>query len=213
MATCHWTRELVVEQIKRLSVDNRNLMHGNAMRSHCKLVRAAMRYFGSWASAVTAAGIDYASIRKESRRIYSAKAAKWCKESISREIGKLIDAGESVASATVQREHPALFGAAVSRLYFRSWRNALTAQGVDYDLILAASRERCIQGSRTRWMRTLLRSLAALSDSVGQISEEEAKRRYPQLYDKAARYFGGWNEAVDAALKHKEVRKLGVSRW
>ena len=62
-------------------------------------------------------------------------------------------------------------------------------------------------------MRMLIRILVALADSVGQISEEEAKKRYPRLYEKAARHFDSWSDAVDAAFKQKELRKLGVSRW
>ena len=173
---------------------------------------AAIRYFGSWSNAVTAAGVDYAAIRRKSQGARSAKAAKWCKESIAGEIRKLVDSGESLAAGTVRQTHPALFSAAVSRRYFGSWRKAVTALGLDYDAILARNRASSTAPTDTRAMRTVVRRLIVLSESVKGLTEAQVRDKYPGLHERASAHFGTWDAAMKAASERRglAVRKSTV---
>ena len=207
-----WSQKLVTEEIRRLNEENDDLRHSRSSKSNPRLVSAAIRYFGSWGNAVMAAGIDYASIRKKSQGARVAKVRKWRKESIAREIKKLIDSGDSLAAATVREKHPALFSAATSVRYFGSWRNALTALGVDYDAILARSRASSTTPRNARPMRTLVRRLIALSENITGLTEAQVRGKYPDLHKRALAHFDTWDAATKAASERRglAVRKSTV---
>ncbi|QST00993.1 hypothetical protein IMZ31_05325 [Pontibacillus sp. ALD_SL1] len=62
-----WTREAVIEEIKRL-YEQRVPMNKSHLQSYNQsLYDGAMNRFGSWGDAIEAAGIDYESIREDSR--------------------------------------------------------------------------------------------------------------------------------------------------
>jgi len=203
-----WSRELVVQEIRRLNEENDDLRHSRASKSHPRLVSASVRYFGSWRNGVRAAGIDYESIREKSQGARLKKVRKWCKESIAGEIKKLIDSGESLAAATVRAKHSALFSAAVSQRYYGSWRNALTALGLDYDALLVRNRASSTAPRDTRAMRTVVRRLIVLSESIKGLTEAEVRNKYPRLHEKASAHFDTWDAAIKAAQQpwKSEVR-------
>ena len=200
MSTNKWSRDIVVREIERLCDEGADLRHSEVSRNHHRLVSAAIRYFGSWGEAVSASGIDYLRIRMESQHARSGKVTKWGLETIARGITKLIESGETLAAATVRRDHPALFSAAVSPRYYGSWRGALTAVGVDYDKILSGSRSRSSRSGDQRGMRMILRKLAVLPDSIKWLSADEVRSKYPRLVEKAETYFGSWEAAAIVAI-------------
>ena len=200
MSTRHWSRDVVVSEIKKLSEDDCDLRHSEVTEHHQKLVSAAVRYFGSWGAAVTAAGIDYTGIRRKSQDIRSAKVTKWSLDSIAEGIKRLIDSGECLAAATVRTNHPALFSAAVSPRYYGSWRNALTVQGLDYDSILTQNRVSSTAPRDARGMRTVVRRLRVLGKSVQPLPGNMAHAKYPKLYERAVAHFGSWEAALEEAF-------------
>lgn len=195
-----WSRDVVAREIVRLSEEGYDLRHSEIARTHMKLVSAAVRYFGSWGSAVSAAGLDYVGVRKTSQIARSAKVTKWSRERICLEIQKLIELGESLAAATARTNHPALFSAAVSTRYYGSWRNALVSAGVDYDSILS-QRHLPSPGARdTRGVRTMVRRLRVMMRGTEPLTGGQAQAKYPMLYNRVIALFGTWEEAIDEAF-------------
>jgi len=203
MVTQRWSRDVVTRDIQRLAQDGQDLRHSEVTENHQKLVSAAVRYFGSWGAAVTAAGIDYSDIRRRSQDARSGKVTKWSLETISTGIKELIDSGECLAAATVRNNHPALFSAAVSPRYYGSWRAALTAQGLDYDSILTQNRSSSTAPRDARGMRTVVRRLRVLGKSVQPMPGSTAHNKYPKLYERAVAHFGSWEAAIEAAFGPK----------
>lgn len=160
---------------------------------------------------MTAAGVDYAAIRRESQQLRSAKVTRWSLETIAAEIRKLVESGESLAAATVRKKHAALFSAAVSRRYYGSWRNALTSIGLDYDEILARNREVSVAPGEARGMRTVMRRLHVLGEAAICLSASQAVTKYPRLHDRAAAHFGSWEAALEAVFGNRQSRP-GESR-
>jgi hypothetical protein len=200
MVSQHWSRDRVVREIRRLREEGNDLRHSEVAGKHQKLVSASVRYFGSWGAAVSAAGIDYATIRRKSQTSRSEKVTKWSRDRIAGEIKQLVDTGESLAAATARSNHPALFSAAVSPRYFGSWRDALTSLGVDYDSLLSSNRGSSPPTGETRRTRTVIRRLRVLSRGPQPLSADEAKKKYPKFYEQAMAAFGNWEAAVEASL-------------
>lgn len=199
MATERWSREVVAREIVRLSKESPDLGHNAVASKNSRLVSAAIRYFGSWGAAVAAAGFDYAGIRRESQMARAAKITKWSQERINEEIKKLVESGQCLAAATVRANCPALFSAAVSPRYYGSWREALTANGVDYDAILDQSRASGSRVGEARGTRAIARKLRLMAKGDQPLSSEEAQARYPRLYKRAVNRFGSWEAATKAA--------------
>lgn len=201
MVVQRWSREVITQEIKRLKAEGEPLRHSEVAINHQRLVSAAVRYYGSWASAVTAAGIDYGRIRRESQLDRAAKVTRWSLERIDKEVKKLINSGECLAAATVRSKHPALFSAAVSPRYYGSWRKTLTSQGVDYDAMLQKNRSASTSGRNTRSRRTLITRLRVMSRGTSILTAGEASSRYPRLYKQVMERFGSWEAASSAASK------------
>ena len=203
MVVQRWSREHITEEIRRLNDENHTLRHSEVAIKHQRLVSAAVRYFGSWAAAVTAAGIDYAEIRRESQIDRAAKVTRWSLERIDREVKELIESGESLAAATVRTKHPALFSAAVSPRYYGSWRKTVSAQGVDYDSILKHNRKTASTGRNTRSRRTIISRMRVMSRGSSILGADEAISRYPRFYRQVLERFGSWEEAAKAAFESR----------
>lgn len=199
MGTERWSREVVAREIVRLSKESSDLRHNEIAGKNSRLVSAAVRYYGSWGAAVSAAGFDYATIRRDSQMARAAKITKWSHDRVNEEIRKLIQSGECLAAATVRAKCPALFSAAVSSRYYGSWRDALTSNGVDYDSILDQSRASGPRIGEIRGTRAIARKLRLMGRGDEPLSGEEAQTRYPRLYKRAVSRFGSWEAATKAA--------------
>ena len=200
-----WSRDSIKHQILSLYSAGEDLRHGAVAANHQRLVSAAIRYFGSWGSAVTSAGIDYQKILQSSLSARAAKVTRWSRESIVAAIKKMAHDGSPLSASAVRDKHPALFSAAVSSRYYGSWRNAVTAAGFDYDAILAESRTSAVP-SETRGMRTVLCRIRVIGRTARELSEDQARARYPRLCERAALLFGSWHSAVDAAFEQASPR-------
>ncbi len=82
---------------------------------------AAERIFGSWGSAIEAAGLDYSKIKK-----YKT----WSKQSVLDEIRRLHKEGEPIFSQNAQNHHKDLYMASIKR--FGSWGKAVQSAGINY---------------------------------------------------------------------------------
>lgn len=205
MAIQRWSRDAVAQEIHRLNEQGCDLRHSEVATTYQKLVSAAVRYYGSWGTAVAAAGIDYGVIRRESQVARSAKVTRWSLERIDEEISKLVESGECLAAATARSNHPALFSAAVSPRYYGSWRSALTSLGVDYDSILSQNRGAASSSKDSRGMWTLIRRLRVMSRGPRTLGATEASVRYPRFYEQVIDRFGTWEAATEAAFDSNPV--------
>ncbi len=203
MATQRWSRDVVSREIQRLLQGGHDLRHSEVCANDQKLVSAAVRYFGSWGAAVAAAGVDYTGIRKKSQIARSDKVTKWSRDRIAEELRELVNSGECLAAATARSNHPALFSAAVSPRYYGSWRAALTSLGVDYDSILNHNRNASTGTKDARGMRTVIRRMRVMSEETRPLTSDQAKAKYPKLYDRVIDQFGSWEAAVDAVFNDR----------
>ncbi len=187
-----WNRDTVMLEIARLHKQGVALNYGEMQRTHIRLLRAGMRYFGTWREAIEAAGINYEEVRR-----YQA----WTDERIVEKIQEYHAKGLDLSWRHVSLElDPPLAAAAIRPGRFESWEAALKAAGLDYgdirrnrswtpDDILA---EICRRHAEGRSMR------------VSDVTQEE-----PALVAASRRHFLGWYEAVSAAGLDELEARLG----
>ena len=202
-----WTAERVINDILEMERSGLDLRHGSVQHDYKKLVSAAIRYFGSWRTAVEAAGLDYAKLRQSSEELRLQKVGKWSQERILKEIIDLNNRGEDMRAVIVKNKYPALFSAAVSPRYFGNWRQAMTAAGIDYEGVLAKS-------PRGRPRRTEVWHAGLILDKIrdmhgrGESLERDAVSiAFPRFLRLATRRFGSWHTAVEMALGKTNVAK------
>jgi len=137
-----WNQERVIEAILTRALRNESLVA--RLVEPRSLVEASHRFFGSWAAAVTAAGLDPKVIVLPPRRNKQAPAAMartprsavshaphqpWTKELIIAAIQARLSEGRPMHSSALMREDNSLFRAA--RRHLKSWNDALRAAGLD----------------------------------------------------------------------------------
>ena len=137
-----WNRERVVEAILTRALRNEPL--AARFVKPRSLVHAGQRFFGSWAAAVTAAGLDpqVAMLpRGRPRQLQAARIAapatqsphkprqRWTKELVIAAIHVRLREQRPMNAVALAREDGPLYCAA--RRHLRSWSNALLAAGLD----------------------------------------------------------------------------------
>lgn len=182
-----WTCEKITAGIKELSDQGVRLTVKNVSRRYSALYSATLRYFRSWGEAVTAAGVDYDAIKRQSRREAVKKITKWNRARVLTEIKEIpVD-----RLWFVYKENIALHSAA--RREFGSWRKALEAAGYDYDEVNDAAGTRYTSWTRHKIIR-MIRALNPERLSYGNMTKENLL-----LYSAAYRRFGNWQNALRAA--------------
>jgi hypothetical protein len=119
-----WTKQRVIEKIKKRKTSNKPLGYSAVRRDNRLLVSAACYHFGNWSRALEAAGLNPAEFKYQ---------LKWNKKKI---VGKILQwgkAGKSLKNSVVEKEYPALWGAAI--YHFGCWKSAVNAAGLDYEEI------------------------------------------------------------------------------
>lgn len=119
-------KQRVIDAIRSLYQEGKLDELSGAWRYHLSLFRKARHRFGSWRKAIEAAGLDYKKV---------VQRHKWSKERIVAEIRRLYADGKDLSITAVQRNRPDLLAIAQSPRYFGSWRNAIEAAGLDYEMI------------------------------------------------------------------------------
>ncbi len=119
-------KQQILDEILRLYREGRLEELKGAWRYHLTLFRKARHRFGSWRAAIEAAGLDYHEL---------VRRRKWTKEKIVEEIRRLYDEGRDLSVSAVLKTYPSLVAIAQSPKYFGSWRAAVEAAGLDYELI------------------------------------------------------------------------------
>lgn len=179
-----------------------NLNSKYVKENYPKLFQAAQRHFGSYGTAVDAAGFDYEKIRK--RKIGSQKQ-------VIKEIQGMISK-EPLHPCYVKKKHPALFSGA--RRHFGSWKDAIEATknylniNLDYEKIKKINK---------KWSKEIIiNEIKKLKKEGENLSLTSIRKSYPALEWAAKRQFrfGSWKNAVNAAgIDYEEItgeqRKIG----
>lgn len=139
---------------------------------------AAIRHFGCWGKALTAAGIDHEAV---------ANRRTWTVERVIKAIHRLDRQGVPLNYASVHKVDGGLPQAA--RKLLGSWNDALRAAGYDPDQIRASRRPWTREEIIDLIRRRAAAGLPVASYNVAPLSAEIASRRL----------FGSWKAALRAA--------------
>lgn len=123
-----WKDKEILENIKEYDSRGVNLSCKNIRKINPPLVYSTERHFGSWAKAITTAGLDYYN------KIAINKNKYWTCEKIIQKIKELHSNNISLNSQSMQKgKNRDLFDAAKNK--FGSWENAIKNAGLDYQEI------------------------------------------------------------------------------
>ncbi|MBI3271259.1 MAG: hypothetical protein HYZ53_19815 [Planctomycetes bacterium] len=177
-----WTRDRVVQAIRRDNAAGRSLRPQEVKRRAKPLFNAAYRWFsGGWRAALLAAGIDPERLMKR----------VWSRERVSAAIRRRVQLGKSLGYDAVQAEDSGLVTTA-ARL-FGSWREAVRTSG--YTVPTPAR-------NRTRsWTRDSVVQAILVEERAGRsLRLTDIAARRPDLRNAVHRCFpGGWRAALAAA--------------
>lgn len=188
-----WSKDAIAIEILRLYAAKEPLNYGDVQKSNLRLLRAATRYFGSWQAAVEFAGLDYEAIRR-----YKV----WTQDRIVEQIQKYHREGKDLAWRHVSLElDPPLAAAAIRPNRFGSWKEALTAAGLDYEEI---RRHRAWDPDQ------ILAEIRRLHEEGASLRVSDAAVEHPSLVAAARRHFEGWYEAVITAGVDELEARLGL---
>ncbi len=129
-----WTRQSVLDEIRRLTKEGEPLFSQHAQNHHKPLYMAAIKRFGNWGKALQSAGVDYKSVRL--RRSMTAGEIK-------KEVLALFRSGESLSYMNMRANYLYLQAAAMKALGDGSWARARRECGIltNYRLQRAKRRE------------------------------------------------------------------------
>lgn len=186
-----WSKDAIALEILHRYASNQPLNYGEMHRANLSLLRAAVRYFGSWKGAIEYAGLDYGKVRRY--RI-------WTQERIVEQVCKYHREEQDLSWRHVSTKlDPPLAAAAVRG--FGGWRQTLEAAGLDYGAI---RRHRIWDAER------VIEELRDRHAEGGSLRVSEAIVDDPALVSAARRHFEGWYEAVRAAGIDELEARLGV---
>src|SRR5437870_1500086 len=124
-----WTKAMIIQLIKQAKRKGEDLHWSAVTRRRDDLGKAAFaslqpRLFGSWARALTAAGLDADEVNRY---------RKWDKNTVVSELKARFRDGEPLNSGAIQRDDPGLHAASVR--HFASYDEALRAAKIDPDKV------------------------------------------------------------------------------
>lgn len=126
-----WSRDRILARIRELYEKGEDLSWRHVSTTVDPQLAAAAtkrKHFGSWRSAVSAAGLDYRQIRRY---------REWDENTITQRLRELYDQGIDLNAKNIEEFDITLITAARRR--FDSWDKALTAAGLDYKKIVLRS--------------------------------------------------------------------------
>lgn len=170
-------------------------LSANAVRDDDSPLHAsASNYFGSWAKALTAAGLDPREHHGEHGR------RKWTDQDILDAIQRRRRGDSLNPQAVAEDDKPLL---SVARKRFAGWAGALAAAGIDSHAVYAHrrwDRDRIVRQMRRRW------------EEFKTLSSKAASKHDSGLWNAAIKEFGSWAEAVRAVgLSPVEEGTAGAS--
>ena len=189
-----------------MNASKENLNASYALKHRTALYSAAVKYFGSWKSAVITAGLDYDKIN-----LY-ADRERWSTEKVINRIVELNEKGESLNLKYVETNCSSLSSAAFR--CFGGWKNAIKDAGLDYDKILKEAERKRIEKSKKWSKNKIIEKIQELHKKGEDLSYNNMKVKNPTLVSAAIskKYFGSWENAIQSAgLDYNKIRR--EERW
>jgi len=203
-----WSTQKIISEINELVTLGQSLNAQNAKTNYGSVYNAACkkRYFGSWRSAVEAAGFDYNAIKKETKRKAALKCTKWTKEIIIQKIIELYKNGESLANSKVRIKYATLRMAARDK--FGSWKNAIEAAGLNYDKIN-------LRANEEKWnKKKVTNRILLIYQEGGDISNTHLRKVNNSLLKAGINHFGNWRKAVESTgIVYDTILKCVPYKW
>ena len=165
-------------------------------QNYQELLAAGIRYFGTWRTAIEAAGIPYDSVRKY---------RDWSKERIIETIQRLEKDGVDLSfrSMMLSASTPRWSMPSIRPNHFGSWKDALTAAGL-------APEE--IYRYRSWDDESIISEIRRLNDEGADLSSKKMDETANPLIATARRRFGNWGAAVErAGIDYSAIRRR--RRW
>jgi hypothetical protein len=190
-----WSEQTVAEEIRAWHESGKPLYSHYMRQNYQELLAAGIRYFGTWRSAVEAAGIPYDSVRKY---------CDWSKERIVETIQRLQKDGVDLSfrSMMLSKYAPMVY-AAIRPNHFGSWKDALSAAGL-------APEE--IYRYRSWDDASILSAIRRLKEEGADLSSKKMDETANPLIATARRRFGNWGTAVErAGIDYNAIRRR--RRW
>ncbi|MBI5367877.1 MAG: hypothetical protein HZA54_12630 [Planctomycetes bacterium] len=178
-----WTDARVLETIRRMARAGTSLSATDLKGK--SLLIAAVNHFRSWDAALTAAGVDPASVRRIEPH------GSWSRERVLAEIAQLQAAGHDLSPKNLEKTNVQLYSA--SWTYCGGWQAALKAVWVDWREHYVKERTRCTREN----------TLQAIQDEHAaghSLIRGDVIARRPALHHAVSRFFkGGWRVAFQEA--------------
>jgi len=178
---CKWTAEMVIAGLQAFYRDvgeTSGRPRPVLERDNPPLIGGSRRVFGSLKAAMEAAGLQY-----------PPHPCPWNEETILQAIRQMRAEGRDLSLAAVKdRKTGSLLGPAMHR--FGSWRKAIEAAGIDYSTV-----ERVREWNR----ESVLQALRERHQSGRGIGGGAVQRENIPLWAAAKRYFGSYQDALEAA--------------
>ena len=163
------TPEMVIEELRRRAAEGRSLKSGDNRGDW--LYAVAVRFFGSWSSAVEAAGFDYEDIRTKPMTA----------DEVREQLSALADEGDPLIAS----DHVRLHNYACQ--LFGSWKGAIEASGLELP-------------DRRKWTpEKVIEAIRKEIEEGESMGTNDMRRRDENLYMAARRRFGTWEAALAAA--------------
>jgi len=197
MARLSWDKPEILQTLKKLHKDGKDLSYTQLAKRMQPLVSAAAYHFGSYRAAVEKAGIDYADVVRRPR---------WTKQHIIKLIKQAKREGDDLHWSAVTKRGDELGRAAFASLQkrlFGSWDRALHGAGLDADEI----------SQYRKWDKN-----GIIFELKGRFREKEplnsgaVQKDDPGLHAAAVRHFGSYDSALRAAkVDPAKIRRR--QRW
>lgn len=195
-----WTKSRVIKGLKVRAQVGAPLNYAAVVASDEPLAGAALRLWGSWDEALTAAGMDPDTIKRP--RVDVAPPGTWSRTVVLERAKARQAAGLSMAAHHVQSEVSDLYSAAVA--YLGSWGEVCRALGLDYESEVRLRRE---------WTaETIVARLGELAEAGAELSVRNLEAFDAGFLSAAIAEFGTWTAALDAAGLDESRRTTSWSR-
>ena len=197
MARLSWDKPEILQTLKKLHKDGKDLSYTQLAKRMQPLVSAAAYHFGSYRAAVEKAGIDYATVIRRPR---------WTRPMIIGLIKTAKRKGEDLHWSAVTKRGDELGRAAFASLQkrlFGSWDRALHGAGLDADEI----------SQYRKWDKNgIVFELKGRSREKEPLNSGAVQKEDPGLHAAAVPHFGSYDAALRAAkVDPAKIRRR--QRW
>jgi hypothetical protein len=197
MARLSWDKSEILQTLKKLHKEGKDLSYTQLAKRMQPLVSASAYHFGSYRSAVEKAGIDYEDVVRRPR---------WTKQHIIKLIKQAKRDGDDLHWSAVTKRGDELGRAAFASLQkrlFGSWDRALHGAGLDADEI----------SQYRKWDKdSIVFELKGRHREHEPLNSGAVQKEDPGLHAAAVRHFGSYDNALRAAkVDPAKIRRR--QRW